>query len=338
MIDYDSKYDIRLAGLDDIDDIMNFIDTYWRKGHILARDKELFRYEHVDGDKVTFLLAVDRETHSIEGILGYIPASKDADMLDIWTGIWQVKDHVLPLLGLEMYKRLAGMVGARSLLGVGDNPNTTGRILKKLTKDFNTWKMDHYYMPARKQEYSIAVISQFPEGSDNAKVPVTDTVEFSDIDKVGSFINLSKYTGFPHKDLWYIRHRFFEHPVYDYRVVGLSSGDNRALLCYRIQEHDGAKAVRIVDYIGDRECFAGLKGFFKKLLDETGAEYADFYVAGFEPAYIESAGFTVLTDDDANIIPNFFNPFEQRNIDIYVSGNIPEGLFTKADGDQDRPN
>ena len=51
-----------------------------------------------------------------------------------------------------------------------------------------------------------------------------------------------------------------------------------------------------------------------------------------------SAGFCERTENDSNIIPNYFSPYEQRNIEIYVSGNINDGLFCKADGDQDRPN
>ena len=67
-------------------------------------------------------------------------------------------------------------------------------------------------------------------------------------------------------------------------------------------------------------------------------EYADFYVQGFENQYIFEAGFSERIEGDENVIPNYFSPFEQRNIEIYVSGNIEKGLFCKADGDQDRPN
>ena len=46
------------------------------------------------------------------------------------------------------------------------------------------------------------------------------------------------------------------------------------------------------------------------------------------------------TDDDMNIIPDYFSPFEQKNIDIWVdsSNRIDTCCFFKADGDQDRPN
>ena len=44
---YDEKYEIRLANENDIDSIMTFIDEHWKKNHILAVDRELFKYEYL---------------------------------------------------------------------------------------------------------------------------------------------------------------------------------------------------------------------------------------------------------------------------------------------------
>ena len=126
---YDEKYEIRLACIEDIDSIMIFINEYWKKGHLLGKNREMFMYEHSDETKVNFLLAIDRNNQSISGILGFIPASHNPEKYDIWTGIWKVKAGSMPLLGVEMYKRLPAMLNARSLLGVGDNQETTGLLL-----------------------------------------------------------------------------------------------------------------------------------------------------------------------------------------------------------------
>ena len=53
---------------------------------------------------------------------------------------------------------------------------------------------------------------------------------------------------------------------------------------------------------------------------------------------IYAAGFSERTEDDTNIIPNYFSPFVAENIDIYVRSPYENTLFMKADGDQDRPN
>ena len=81
---YDEKYELRLARIEDIDSIMTFIDEYWKKGHILGTNREMFMYEHSDGNKVNFLLAKDRKDQSISGILGFIPASRNPEKYDIW--------------------------------------------------------------------------------------------------------------------------------------------------------------------------------------------------------------------------------------------------------------
>ncbi len=46
-----------------------------------------------------------------------------------------------------------------------------------------------------------------------------------------------------------------------------------------------------------------------------------------------------LDEADTNIIPNHFEPFEQRNIDIhFFTSQMEHFRMFKADGDQERPN
>ena len=80
----------------------------------------------------------------------------------------------------------------------------------------------------------------------------------------------------------------------------------------------------------------GISKFIEEKLTEY--EYVDFYCLGFEESYILKAGFTLREENDTNIIPNFFSPFVQENIDIWVDSSKEGCLFFKADGDQDRPN
>ena len=98
-------------------------------------------------------------------------------------------------------------------------------------------------------------------------------------------------------------------------------------------------AIRFVDYIGERTLISGIGAFLKNLLSETdGAEYIDFYCAGINEEDVYEAGFVEVNEEDGNIIPNYFEPFVQENIDIWVDSREYNSLFTKADADQDRPN
>ena len=59
---YDERYEIRLAKYNDIVNIMDFINKYWKQGHIMSCDREYFEYEFLEEDNVNFILAIERST------------------------------------------------------------------------------------------------------------------------------------------------------------------------------------------------------------------------------------------------------------------------------------
>ncbi len=336
-MDYDKIYDIRLAEIDDIDSIMMFIDTYWKKNHIMAKNREYFEYQHVFNSVVTFILAIEKSTKEIVGVLGYIPSSKDFKRLDIWTAIWKVKDGVLPFLGMELYKRLQTAAGARSLLGCGDNPNTAVRLLKKCTKNFNTFLMKQFYILDDRKDYKIAYV-KYLQKNNQIKHEESIVTKLSNVQEVKQFIDVESINVFPYKDFWYIEHRYLNNPIYKYNFYGLELDNKRALLITRLQHCEDSNVLRLVDYIGNQECFSGIYNFIKSYLKKENCEYADFYEYGFNEDYIKQAGFLERIQNDENIIPDYFSPFVRENIDIWCSANVDNCLFFKADGDQDRPN
>jgi hypothetical protein len=156
-------------------------------------------------------------------------------------------------------------------------------------------------------DFKIAKIEYFPNskaGNINYKV-----VKLNTIDDVKQRFQVKKYINYtPYKDYWYIDHRFLSHPIYKYELYGVEkNGAVDALIVLRRQEYQGRVAIRFVDYIGERDLIVGI-------------------------------GFSMLSDDDTNIIPNYFGPFLQENIDIWADSLYKDSVFTKADADQDRPN
>lgn len=333
---FDEKYDIRFARYDEIEDVMIYINQHWKKGHILAINREFFEYEHVIDGHVTYLIARDRETNCIEGIIGYLPASNDLSKLDIWGVVWKVNDNAMPMLGIELKKRLKEYTNARTELGVGANPKTSVPLLKMLLR-YKVGKMKHFYMLADKEEYKIASIKEKKIVVDICK----DNVDVVQMNSIGELKEKFDFTicanDVPYKNAWYVERRYFNHPIYKYEIYGLKDKEKiKALLVIRCQECNGAKVMRIVDFIGEQKLFRGICAFCQTLLQE--AEYIDMYCYGFENQYILDAGFIEKDDDDVNIIPNYFAPYECSNIDIYVDSSSDGCLFFKADGDQDRPN
>lgn len=334
---YDEKYDIRLAEYKEIPEVMKFIDSHWKKGHILANDRNFFEYEMVVDGTVNFLIAKTWDGGIIEGILGFLPCSRSKDKLDIWGVIWKTIESAMPMLGMELKRRLMSITGARTELGVGANHGTSIPLLSRIYH-YYTAKMQHYYRLADCKEYKIAKIVEkqiSPYQCDN----LTQVIRLRTVQEFQSFFDFSKVMDVvPYKDLWYYRKRFYEHPIFEYEIWGLSNKESdRAVCVTRRQNCNGKTAVRIVDYIGEQKLFAGCGRFLDELLKEN--EYVDFYFDGFDEHYALDAGMVKVRDDDPNIIPNHFAPFEQVNVDIYVdsSDRYHVCTFFKADGDQDRP-
>ncbi|SJZ43791.1 hypothetical protein [Selenihalanaerobacter shriftii] len=342
---FDERYEIRLANMSDIDNIMNFIDKYWREGHIMSRDKELFKYEYADGDNLNFILAIDKNTELIEGIFGFIRCSntEDPKRKDIWGSMWKVNDSHdnIPFLGVELAKRVFTLTGCRTHIGNGANPNTTVPLRRLFFGDKVVKMKQYYLLNSYIDDYKIALIKD--KNKAISTIPTqnqTNLQEFHSIDEVKKHFDIESIDAIPYKDNWYVNKRYFCHPYYKYNVYGLADNTEKvdALMMTREVKYNGRKVLRIVDYIGNHKLFAGLSKKFDRLIKDNNYEYIDFYTYGFDEESILKAGFKLRIDDDPNVIANYFEPFVRENVDIWAHYKIDGTLFFKADGDQDRPN
>lgn len=339
---FDEKYEFRIAYQSDIENIMNYIDTEWKKGHILAVNKEIFEYEFGNGERVNFVLAIDKESQSIEGMLGFYPASLDTDHLDTWGSVWTARKSTTnyPFLGLEILKRFKELVQYRSEIGVGINPKTAMPLQSRMTKD-TVGKLSHYYMLQDLEQYEIAEIKQKRIVEPKKTKGNYHLVKCESIEELEQLYDFdSRKHQIPYKDAWYVNKRFFKHPVYRYDIYAVVDGENKAdaVIIIREIQNNGRKVLRIVDYLGKIELFAEMGSELKNLMDTT-CEYIDFYCYGFEESPILTAGFVLKTADSDNIIPNYFEPFVKSNVELWFNSTVQEGfVICKADADQDRPN
>lgn len=337
-MNYDEVYDIRQGKYEDIPMVMDFIDKHWKKSHILSRNRDFFEYEFLDGETLHFILSIHKETGELHGIQGFLYSSNRLEQPDIWGVVWKVRDDVptLPFLGIELKKRACALTGSRCELGVGVNPKTA-LPLEKLLLKYDTKKMNHFYLLSPREEYHIAKVSQYRPVAESVlpQYQVKPLTQITDIEKVFDF---DAVTSIPSKDSWYVNHRYLTHPIYTYEVCGIfdSSHCCGALMVLREEAVGEVKVLRIIDYIGNHRLFSGLQSYFETRWKDY--EYIDFYCAGFEDEEIIKAGFSLRDDTDSNIIPDYFHPFLQENIEIWVSSSQKDCTFFKGDGDQDRPN
>jgi hypothetical protein len=323
---------IRFAKDSDIPAIMSFIDKYWRKNHIMSRHRELFEFQHKWGDEVSFILSEKEDT--ITGVLGYIPYSKKNR--DVTLAIWKTNKTEDTMQGIKVLSFLRENGDVHKLSAPGINPKTIP-IYKFL--GLGTGKMKQWYRLRGAAEFKIAKVVDdvIPE------CDATDSVMYEELDnfaKAQFEFRLQECLSRDRqltKSLDFIERRYFNHPSFTYLKYGLESNDKKLFVVLRVQEYNDSALLRVIDCIGDHELFQHFTPELDRLLEEYGCEYADCYESGVRDEIFLKGGWKMVVGS-GNIMPDYFAPFEQRNIDIYYMSEIEDVILFKGDGDMDRPN
>ena len=107
----------------------------------------------------------------------------------------------------------------------------------------------------------------------------------------------------------------------------------------RIIKMNKSRAIRIVDILGNIEYLPCLSAELQKMLVDIGAEYMDILNYGINEEVFFNLGFLKLNPIGDVIIPNYFEPFERKNIRIEFAYKADFNyVIFKGDSDQDRPN
>lgn len=305
--------------------LFNFLEKNWNINHIYLKDKKYFDYEFSDNSN--FILAKDN--NEIIATLGYFDYDNKGD---IWTVIWKNAGKMDD--GLKCLKFLLN-AGYKSVSSCGINKKTIP-IYEFL--GINTGRLKHFYILNREiREYKIAKIAEKNIKKIETK-NIEDLIEVESIDELLKLIDyqeLKKYNFY--KSPEYFNKRYFNHPYYKYHIL-VKTKNAKSILIYRIVKANGRSCIRIIDFLGNEEEFKEFTNYLiDKMLKEKN-EYIDIYEVGIEDATLEEAGFIERKEEDSNIIPNYFEPFVQKNIEIYYMSNCKDKFrIFKGDGDQDRP-
>lgn len=345
---YEKNYEIRFCRTDEVECLIEFIDRYWQKNHIFTKCRELLDWQHYDRvrDRYNFVLAIERQTQEIHGVIGFIMSSIYDEKIETpirWGAIWKVREDVgTKGLGIALKYFLEKNVPAPYVGGVGLS-RFSKEINEKLEEEVGRLEL-YYMLNSYKKEYFLVgnyeQISFEKPGADRKEKKGFVNVsreEFQDGDKV-YFSQIPSYKS----PEYYVR-RYFEHPIYRYHFTEIWGEDSPgACFIWRFCEHEGYRCIVIVDFLGKAEAMAGHYDNFQKLLKETGAEYISFYNIGLEEQCFYQGGFKKRSDSDI-IIPVYYEPFLKQNVELdyhYIAkpGTAEEKLIFKGDADQDRPN
>lgn len=337
---------IRFATADDINSIMSFIDIYWRKSHIMSRDRKLFEFQHlwedVDPAKQEISFVLSENEGEINGLLGYIPYDKNNR--DITLAIWKTVKTKDTMQGVKILSYLKENGKVHSINAPGINAKTIP-IYNFL--GYYTGEMKHWYRLNRDINQTIALIADDMVANDYtiphekyAKIEYlktfNDAVAFGINDCLHRKHQLYKSPGF-------VMRRYYDHPTYKYMIYGLSDNivdtesAKKLVMVFRIQPCNGSKVLRLIDCIGDHELIKNSTSFVDNLMQVNNCEYIDCYVTGLPDEYFFLSGWRNVSETN-NIIPEYFSPYEQKNIRIYYMSEFEDTILFKGDGDMDRPN
>lgn len=320
---------IRNAEPNDIDSIRDFINREWRRNHILARDKEFFKYMYMLNGKVNFAISVD--DGGIDGILGYIPYDKKYKQISLT--VWKALKSSNGMVGMSLLKYICDTLKPKVIATPGINPETTTAIYRFFK--FEVGKMRHFYRLSPSKEFKIAIVSD-----QNRLSPKESNGSVCEIEKFDDYVkaDIIFQDNALKKEAWYIKQRYFEHPIYRYRLFLVTKQDERSLLIIcREQKINDSACIRIVDMLGNYQMLPSFTKWIDEEMSFSGYEYIDCYVSGVSDVLFREAGWNDV-DSSSNIIPNYFDPYEKRNVDIYFSSKPMGVVLFRGDGDQDRPN
>jgi hypothetical protein len=329
--------EISSATREDVNGILDFIRTDWKEDHYFIQDPDFFRYHYEGrGTEFNFILAKD-SARKITGILGYMDYSEAVTGGDIFLSLWKVRASPDPTLGLKLLQTLLTKTSPRGVYCTGINKKTIG-IYRYL--GYHTGVMKRTFLPnpsltkfdILKCENKNCFLDAKVSLQRPARIKNVDGHEFS-----FRFIKNKSLAIFPEKSPIFFERRFVNHPRYHYVFWVAEYGSRQLGIVTRELRARGKSSLRIVDMHGDFSLLSALRTDLLCLLEESGYEYVELTFAGLNIETVRQAGF--LEASQSLILPAYFEPFEQANVDCFYFSSINKGfhLFL-GDGDQDRPN
>ena len=335
--------DVRRATASDAEPIMRFIGEHWQQGHPLSTSRTLFDWQYSSRRHDGYSFMLGWRDAELLGVLGYISTadldpSLTADAT-VWLALWKVRDDVRAgALGLRLLTALTRSEphAAIGVVGIGDARHPA--MYRSL--GYETGTCTQLVLFDARRDPTLARLPG------NAHKPVSaggdatfEAVSGPELDAVMNALPSDDVV--PRKTAAYLRRRFVEHPFYDYRLDVVSRrGRPSGVLVSRVARHGDACAVRFVDHVGDSAALAHVGTAVADLVADAGAEHADLWLGGGDPAPLVAAGFAPVDPDGPMVVPNHFEPYVAGNgrIEYAIRSGGRPFVIHRADGDQDRPN
>ena len=336
------KLNLKILKLNDLNKLRSFISKNWKKNHILSKNKKFLIWQHYSNNNLNTAAATIK--NKIIGLQMFIPQNHyDAALSkkEISLTIFRCIKSTIPGLSVKIFKFNMSKIKPRF---VGTTGFSHDMINFHKWQGFKIGLMKHHVAisPFKKK----FLISKIPKNIKKIKL-INQTNIYKLIklnNKNKKFFKNSKIykNQIPRKSLNFIYKRYVNHVSYKYLIYGLSYKKEIISICVlRIIKKRNNSVIKIVDYIGKDQFLKRYNNLFVDLLKINSAEYIDFYSYGIKEKFILDAGLINRRKFKGLVIPEYFEPFVKKNINLmygYINKTNSKVKIFKGDGDRDRPN
>ena len=317
-----------------------FIKKHWVNKINLSNLKKIFKWQYHNDDYYNFYIA--KKLKKIIGIQGFVPNKHfDKHLINdqIFLAFLRVIEGKHIGVGLKLHRNIIKE----------NNPKFIGVVnIDKPTHHFHRWlgftihKMDHHFIFSKSiNKFKILKLKNI-KNKETKKENYLSAIEL-DSQNINKLLNNNFYDiQIPKKSNKFIINRYLKHPFYNYIVLLISQKKiPKAIMVVRPIKIKNNTVLRFIDYIGSEKSFPLTNSISIKLLEKFNAEYIDIYSYGISKSILKNAGYINRYSQKELIVPNHFEPFEKKNIDLFCAfksklNNKKIKMF-KGDGDGDRP-
>jgi len=316
--------------------VQDLISRLWDPNHILTRDNQLLDWQHKNENGNYSFCVVSHPKYGDCGLLGYVPATHwDKGLqFDVWFGAIWAADARVPGAGLFALRELISHAPERRFNAIGIS-QSAAKIYARLNLPMTNLR--HQFLPGGEFKATDWGSTTDLDPLD----PILDVdykVRKLDASQLESVWNPFWTENYRTRSANSIQTRYLNHPTYRYQAHAVESPTGLSLLIWRMVENERGKVLRIIDILRSPNDTETLRLAIKDILDEYGASFADYYCideVGSGP-WGSSPLLDVSNFKDL-VIPNFFSPYEARNIELVCASTYGIEYVSRGDGDQDRP-
>jgi len=314
---------MKLARKEKYNDLSIFIDKYWKKNHILAKNEPLFNFCY-SRNKNFFNILLTFQNKSITSFLGFMPTSKyDLKLVkeDIcFLALWFKKPGFNSLIVLKKYNELEKLKNWKAICVVGINSK-----IKKLYMHlgFKVGYLSHYFVKTEKK-------INFNKKIFLKKIKFYRNEKSKNIE--------SNY----YKTLTFMKNKYLKNSFYEYLVFSIEIDKTNSIFVARIIKNNAFNysIFRIIDFSGPPNFLAEYKEYLIKIAQIYNCNYVDIFIGGEFNKFLFGKEFT--KSSIKKFLPIYFEPLinEYKKIRIAYKkrDNYFKLVFYKGDGDYDRPN